>query len=81
MAVDEARQVFSDVLRTLEGHGVDALDLQRLHEALHHRVVVGVATPSHRADQAVFVEQGPVGLGGVLRASDALMFVKLQVGR
>ena len=61
--------------------GIDALDLQRLHEAFHHGVVIGVAAPSHRADQAVLAEQGPVGLGGVLRAPDALMFVKQQVGR
>ena len=62
-----------DVLRALEGHGVDALDLQRLHEAFHHGVVVGVATASHRADQAVFVEQSPIGLGGVLRAPDGVV--------
>ena len=30
---------------------------------LHHRVVVGVAAPCHRADQAAFAEQGTVGLG------------------
>jgi len=65
--------VFRDVLGALEGHGVDALDLQGFHEALHHGVVVGVATPPHRADQAVIVEQGPVGLGGVLRASIGMM--------
>ena len=47
----------------------DRPDLQRLHEAFHHGVVVGVAAPSHRADQAVFAEQGPVDLGGVLRVS------------
>ena len=58
-----------DVFRALERHGIDALDLQRLHEALHHRVVVGVAAPRHRADQAMFAEQGTVGLGGVLRTS------------
>ena len=63
MAVDEARQVFGDVFRFLEGHGIDALDLQRLHVALHHGVVVGVATSRHRAAQAVFPEQGAVGLG------------------
>ena len=47
-------------------HGIDALDLQRLHEAFHHRVVVRVAAPCHRADQAVLAEQGSVSLGGVL---------------
>ena len=56
------------------------LDLQRLHEALHHRAVVGVPASRHRADQAVFAEQGMVGLGGVLRTSDALMFVKHSMG-
>ena len=33
VAVDEARQVAGDVLLALERHGIDALDLQRLHEA------------------------------------------------
>jgi hypothetical protein len=38
--------------------------------------VVGVAPPSHRADQAMLGEQLAVDLGGVLRPSDALLFVK-----
>ena len=43
VAVDEARQVAHDVFLALDGHGTAPLDLQRLGEALHHGVVMGIA--------------------------------------
>jgi hypothetical protein len=51
--VDEAGQVEGDVLDGLAGDRIDRLDLQRLDEALGLGVVVGVAAPPHRTDQAV----------------------------
>ena len=51
--VDEARKVGGDVVEGLVGHRVDRLDLERLHEALGLGVVVGIAAPAHRADEAV----------------------------
>ena len=67
-----------DVGEGLVGHGVDSFDLQRLHEALRFGVVVWVAAPAHRADEAMPVEGLPIGLRGILRPADALLFVKRQ---
>ena len=41
VAGDEAGQSLREVFFVLEGHGTDALDLQRLHEALSYSLVVG----------------------------------------
>jgi hypothetical protein len=86
--VDEAWEVGRDVLEGLVVHEVHGLDLESLHETLGLRIVVGVAASAHRTDQAVAGKRVAVDLGGVLRASDALMFIKrsgaclsLTVGR
>lgn len=49
--LDEVGKVFGDILERLEGHGIDTLDLQCLHEALG--VVVGIAPAAHRTDQTM----------------------------
>src|ERR687898_1810925 len=67
--VDEAGQIRSGVFEGLVGHRVDRLDLQCLDEAFGLRVVVGVAAPPHRADQAVPGQELAVGAGGILRSS------------
>lgn len=51
--LDEAGKVINDVVEGFEGHRVDRLDLQRLHEALRLGVVVKIASAAHRARQAV----------------------------
>ena len=48
---------------------VDGLGLEGLHEALCLGVVVGIAAPAHRADEAVRGEQRAVRPGGVLQAA------------
>ena len=78
--VDEAWKVFGNVAEGLVGHWIDRFDLHRLHEALRFGVIVGIATPAHRADEAMAVEGLPIGLRGILRAADALLFVKRQFG-
>ena len=78
--VVETFDVFEDRVRQLES-GTPALPVEQfgLHpgpERLDDGVVVGVADGAHRGQQAgVF---GPLGErpGGVLRAPDALLFVK-----
>ena len=67
--VDETRKMFRNLGEALIGHWVDGLDLHGLHEALRFGVVVGVAAPAHRADQAVSVQGFAVNLSGVLRSS------------
>ena len=71
--VDEARKIGGDVLESLVVHQIHRLDLEGLHETLSFRIVVGVAPPSHRADQAMLGEQLAVDLGGVLRPSIGTM--------
>jgi hypothetical protein len=51
--VDEAGQIEGDILEGLVDHRIDRLDLQRLDEALGVGVVVAVAAPPGRADQAL----------------------------
>lgn len=66
---DEARQAFEHVGERLEGHGIDAFNLERLHEALGLSIVIRVAASSHRANKAVLGEMLPVRLGSLLRPS------------
>lgn len=67
--VDEAGKVVRHIGEGLVGHGIDGLDLQRLHEAFGLGIVVGVAAPSHRADQAMRIEDFAIGFCGVLRSA------------
>ena len=41
-------------------HTMDALDLQAMEKALHHRIVVAVASAAHTGDQSVATDQVPV---------------------
>ena len=60
--LDECRELLGDVLGSLEFERVDALDLQRLHEAFGPGVVVGVSVDG--------VPQGPASnWPGGLRAA------------
>ena len=79
--VDEPGKIGGDVLEGLVVHQVHRLDLERFDKALRFGVVVWVATPPHRADQPVLGEQLAIVRRGVLRAADALMFVKHSMGR
>ena len=54
-------------------HRVDGFDLERLHEALRLGVIVRIAAPAHRADQAVTKQGFPIALRGVLRTAIAVM--------
>src|ERR687892_852707 len=54
--------------------GIHRLDLQRLHEALRLRIVVGVAAPTHRADEAMVGKELAVDLGRVLRATVGVVY-------
>ena len=67
--IDEAWKVGSDVLEGLIGHGIDGLDLQRLHEALGLGVVVRIAAAPHRSDETMLGEGLPVAPGRVLRSA------------
>ena len=49
--------------RALAGGAPSAAGREASIPFLHHRIVVGVAAPRHRADLAAFAEQGTVGLG------------------
>ena len=71
--VDEAWKAFCDVADGFVGHWVDRFDLQRLHEALRFGVIVGIAVPAHRADEAMAVEGLPIGLRGILGAAIRVM--------
>lgn len=71
--VDEARKMVHDIGERLERHRVDAFDLQRLHEAFRLCVVVGVSSPSHRANEAMGREELAIGTGRVLRAAVGVM--------
>ena len=45
--VDEAREVYRDVVEGFVGHRIDGLDLQGLDEALGLGVVVRIGATSH----------------------------------
>jgi hypothetical protein len=55
--------------KVLVGHRINRFDLQRLHEAFGFGVIVGIAAPAHRTDEAMPIEGLPIGLRGVLRAA------------
>jgi hypothetical protein len=63
-----------------EGHRIDRLDLECLYEAYGPSVVVRVASPSYRTDEAVAKLGFPLGLSGVLRTADVLLVVKRRFG-
>ena len=67
--VDEFREVVADILERLVSHQIDGFDLERLDQALGLGIVIGVAAPAHRAEQAVLSKQFPIALGRVLAAS------------
>jgi len=48
---DETRDADGDVLESCILHKIRILHLQRLHEALGLRVVVGIAAPAHRPEE------------------------------
>ena len=78
--VVEDLQVLEDrrpgLLAGAEADLVDVFDLERGEEALHGRVVEAVPAPAHGLHDAMPLEDGPVGLRGVLHPADALLFVK-----
>ena len=49
-----------------EGHRIDRLDLECLYEAYGPSVVVRVASPSYRTNEAMAKQGFPIGLSGVL---------------
>ena len=78
--LDEARKILNDVFERFVCHGIDRLDFHGFHEALRLGVVIRIAAPAHRADEAVDGQQVAIALRCILRAADALLFVKLQFG-
>ena len=66
---DEAQKVVDDAFERFIGPRIDLL-------AFRFRVVVGIASAAHRSDEAVGSQQIAIALGSVLRAADALLFVK-----
>src|ERR1700756_2175470 len=71
--VDEMWKVLDDIFESFVRHGIDSLYLHGLHEALRLSVVVRIAAPAHRADQAVSGQHVAVALGGILRAAVRVM--------
>src|SRR5208337_1407504 len=71
--VDETRKILCDVGEGFVGHRVDGFDLERLHEALRLGIVVRIAAPAHRADQAVAKQGFPIALRSVLRTAVCVM--------
>ena len=55
--VDEARKIDDDVLEGFVGHQVHRLYLQCFHEALRLGVIVWIAAPAHRSDEAMIGEE------------------------
>ena len=72
-AVDELGKIFDDVGECLERHWMDALDLQRLHEAFCLGVVVRISSPTHGPFDAVIGEVVAVCLGSILGSSIGMM--------
>lgn len=72
-AVDKRGKRSDDVLEGFECHRIDRLDLERLHEALGFGVIVGISTPTHRADDAISREQLPITRSRVLRSAVRVM--------
>lgn len=66
---NEGRQVSGNVLESLVVSDMDGLDLQGLHEALGLGVVVRVASPAHRPDEAAALDDAPMPGSGVLRSA------------
>jgi hypothetical protein len=60
--VDKSRKILCDVGEGLVCHRVDGFDLERLHEALRLGVIVRIAAPAHRADQALTKQGFPKSL-------------------
>src|SRR3979411_3153364 len=72
-AVDELGKIFDDVGECLERHWIDALDLERLHEAFCLGVVVRISSPTHGPFDAVIGEVVAVCLGSILGPSIGMM--------
>jgi hypothetical protein len=72
-AVDELGKIFDDIGECLERHWIDALDLQRLHEAFCLGVVVRISSPTHGPFDAVIGEVVAVDLGSILGSSIGMM--------
>ena len=76
--VDEAWKIGCNVLEGFVSHQIHGFDLEGLHEALRLGVVVGIAAPAHRADEAVLAQDGAIGFGGVLRSTVGMMHATLR---
>ncbi len=60
-------------------NAIHALSFQHTEEALHNRIVIAVATPTHAALDAVSLKLLAEVIARILGATDALMFVKQQL--
>ncbi|MET4031027.1 hypothetical protein ABIC08_008797 [Bradyrhizobium sp. RT9b] len=71
--VDELGKIFDDVSECLERHWIDALNLQRLHEAFGLSVVVRISSPTHGPFDPVLGKVVAVHLGSILGTSIRMM--------
>src|SRR3546814_1836173 len=76
--VDEAGKILHHVGEALIGHRVDGFDLQGLHEALRLGVVVGIAAPAHRADQATGLQDLAIGLRSEEHTSELQSLMRIS---
>ena len=72
--VDETRKVFDDIGEGFEGHRIDGLYFECLHEAFRFGVVVRITAAAHRADEALHHQNIAIELGSVLRAAIGVMY-------
>ena len=64
--VDETRKVLDDIGEGFEGHRIDGLYFECLHEAFRFGVVVRITAAAHRADEALHHQSIAIELGSVL---------------
>ena len=67
--LDEGGDVHTPVIQISIRVGVDLFLLERLHEALTTRVVIGIGWPTHTRNDAVRPQQGHILLGRILDAA------------
>jgi len=63
---DKSWKVLDDIGEGFEGHRINRLDLESLHEAFRFSIVIRIAAAAHRPDQAMRDQGVTIELGGVL---------------
>src|SRR5205085_8883839 len=69
VAVDEDREVLSQMFQIAVFVGVNFFSFKSLHEALTTRIVIRISRPAHAGNHAMLSQHGDIGAGSVLHTA------------